>query len=122
MKTKIEWTEYRWNPTTGCTKISRGCSNCYAAFGSYLIPLLRRIHGSAIHTGKLPAGKFPSGVVKTEPLKKVQIKTRAKSTLSDLKDELQEAIRLENFEQAAKLRDKIRELEKKGLDQTARGY
>ena len=30
MKTKIEWTEYSWNPVTGCTKISQGCSNCYA--------------------------------------------------------------------------------------------
>ena len=27
----IEWTEATWNPTTGCTKISRGCQNCYAA-------------------------------------------------------------------------------------------
>lgn len=29
-KTKIEWTEYTWNPVTGCTKISTGCKNCYA--------------------------------------------------------------------------------------------
>ena len=29
-KTKIEWTESTWNPTTGCTKISSGCKNCYA--------------------------------------------------------------------------------------------
>jgi len=28
--TKIEWTESTWNPTTGCTKISLGCENCYA--------------------------------------------------------------------------------------------
>lgn len=28
--TKIEWTDCTWNPTTGCTKISRGCENCYA--------------------------------------------------------------------------------------------
>jgi protein gp37 len=28
--TKIEWTETTWNPTTGCTKISEGCRNCYA--------------------------------------------------------------------------------------------
>ena len=28
--TKIEWTEKVWNPTTGCTKISLGCNNCYA--------------------------------------------------------------------------------------------
>jgi len=27
---KIEWTETTWNPTTGCTKISAGCKNCYA--------------------------------------------------------------------------------------------
>ena len=29
-KTKIEWTEETWNPTTGCTKVSAGCKNCYA--------------------------------------------------------------------------------------------
>lgn len=27
----IEWTEATWNPVTGCTKISAGCDNCYAA-------------------------------------------------------------------------------------------
>ena len=27
---KIEWTEKTWNPTTGCTKVSAGCKNCYA--------------------------------------------------------------------------------------------
>jgi len=26
----IEWTESTWNPVTGCTKISKGCTNCYA--------------------------------------------------------------------------------------------
>ena len=30
-KTKIQWTEMTWNPITGCTKISEGCRNCYAA-------------------------------------------------------------------------------------------
>ena len=30
-KTKIEWTEYSWNVTTGCTPVSEGCRNCYAA-------------------------------------------------------------------------------------------
>lgn len=29
-KSKIEWTESTWNPLTGCTKISPGCTNCYA--------------------------------------------------------------------------------------------
>jgi protein gp37 len=29
-KSKIEWTEETWNPTTGCDKVSSGCKNCYA--------------------------------------------------------------------------------------------
>jgi protein gp37 len=29
-QTSIEWTELTWNPTTGCSKVSPGCANCYA--------------------------------------------------------------------------------------------
>jgi protein gp37 len=29
-RTQIEWTDATWNPTTGCTKVSAGCDNCYA--------------------------------------------------------------------------------------------
>ena len=29
-KSKIEWTDATWNPTTGCTKVSSGCKFCYA--------------------------------------------------------------------------------------------
>ncbi len=29
-KSTIDWTEYSWNPITGCNKISPGCKNCYA--------------------------------------------------------------------------------------------
>ena len=29
-KSHIEWTEFTWNPATGCTKISPGCKHCYA--------------------------------------------------------------------------------------------
>ena len=29
-KTKIEWTEATWNPITGCSVHSAGCTNCYA--------------------------------------------------------------------------------------------
>lgn len=27
---RIEWTEFTWNPVTGCSKISEGCRHCYA--------------------------------------------------------------------------------------------
>lgn len=30
-KSKISWTMSTWNPTTGCSKISAGCCNCYAS-------------------------------------------------------------------------------------------
>jgi protein gp37 len=31
MSTNIEWTNETWNPLTGCTLVSEGCRNCYAA-------------------------------------------------------------------------------------------
>ena len=30
IQSAIEWTEATWNPVTGCTKVSLGCTNCYA--------------------------------------------------------------------------------------------
>lgn len=30
-ETGIEWTDVTWNPVTGCTRVSAGCDNCYAA-------------------------------------------------------------------------------------------
>ena len=30
-QTTIEWTDATWNPVRGCTKVSPGCKNCYAA-------------------------------------------------------------------------------------------
>ncbi|MBO0795551.1 MAG: DUF5131 family protein, partial [Ktedonobacteraceae bacterium] len=29
-KTSIEWAEWTWNPTTGCTRVTEGCDHCYA--------------------------------------------------------------------------------------------
>lgn len=28
--TPIEWTDATWNPVTGCSVLSAGCTNCYA--------------------------------------------------------------------------------------------
>ncbi len=89
-------------------KIGRlGCSNCYSSFARYLAPLLRRIHGSSIHTGK-----SHQGAKEVKAVKKTQIK-KPESELQDFKNRLQEAIKLENFEEAAILRDKIKALEEK---------
>jgi len=85
---------------TDFKKIGRlGCSECYSTFKKYLGPLLKRIHGSSLHLGKSP-------LKVTKALKK-------KIDLSSLRYELQKAIEREAFEEAAKIRDQIRELEKK---------
>lgn len=30
-ETKIQWADHTWSPWIGCTKVSEGCRNCYAA-------------------------------------------------------------------------------------------
>jgi protein gp37 len=30
-ETKIQWADHTWSPWVGCTKVSEGCRNCYAA-------------------------------------------------------------------------------------------
>ena len=80
-------------------KIGRlGCSECYGTFKKFLGPLLKRIHGSSLHVGK---SVFKSA--KT-PKKKIE--------LQDLRQALQNAIENEVFEEAAKIRDQIKQLEK----------
>ena len=77
-----------------------GCSECYEAFKMYLGTLLKKVHGASHHLGKTPA-KIP------------QSEKRKIETLQDLKNQLTKAVQMEDFELAAELRDKIRDLEKK---------
>jgi protein arginine kinase activator len=74
-----------------------GCSECYDTFYSQITPVLKRIHGSTVHTGKLT--------------KEVQGEVKAKRQIDRLRKELKEAITNEEFEKAASLRDQIREME-----------
>jgi protein arginine kinase activator len=90
-------------------KIGRlGCSNCYSSFSKYLTPLLKRIHGFSVHVGKIP-----EGAAEIKPVEKPEPK-KTRTDLQDLKNRLQEAIKSENFEEAAELRDRIKVLEEKG--------
>jgi protein gp37 len=38
---KIEWTDFTWNPVTGCTKLSEGCRNCYAERMAHRLQAMR---------------------------------------------------------------------------------
>lgn len=82
-------------------KIGRlGCSECYPTFKRYLGPLLKRIHGSNQHVGKSPL-KIAKGVI------------RKLAGLDEMRRKLQVVIEREEFEEAARIRDQIKELEKK---------
>ena len=76
------------------------CPNCYRVFRDNLEPILRRLHGSAEHTGKMPARMAD------------EIKTS--NELKRLKAELASAVENEQYEKAAELRDRIREIENSG--------
>ena len=92
-------------------KIGRlGCGECYEAFRANLIPLFRRIHGSDRHVGKAPA---KVAVRKKPPKVPAQKPAKRPTNLEILRAKLQRAVQLEEFEDAAKLRDKIRVLETK---------
>lgn len=63
-KSKIEWTEATWNPVTGCTRVSAGCDNCYAA------TLTKRLAamGQDKYKGLIdPKKKHFNGVIKLHP-------------------------------------------------------
>lgn len=75
-----------------------GCSTCYDQFSQQMDQLLRRIHGNNRHTGKIP---LRSGRL-----------IKQKQKIKDLRHRLQEAVEKEAFEEAAVLRDKIKDLGK----------
>lgn len=82
------------------SKLGRfGCSDCYKYFDKWLDPMLKKVHGSTVHVGKVP--------------KRVGGSMRYKREIEQLKKEMAMHIEREEFEQAALIRDRIKELEKK---------
>ena len=74
-----------------------GCENCYQVYGDKLMPILRRLHGNVQYNGKLP--------------KKIYETVKVSKEIDILKAELENAIKSEEYEKAAEIRDKIRALE-----------
>lgn len=88
-------------------KIGRfGCSHCYDSFSKALDKSITNIQGSYLHSGKKPKG-FQS---KTEKL------VSELSEIDKLNIRLQDAIEKEEYEEAAKLRDRIRVLKKEEMN------
>ena len=75
-----------------------GCADCYEAFDRELDPILRKIHGHSRHMGKIPLRSGDN--------------VRLKQQIENLKTQLQEAVANEQYETAAEIRDKLKELGK----------
>ncbi|MEK7822086.1 MAG: hypothetical protein A3D89_05905 [Planctomycetes bacterium RIFCSPHIGHO2_02_FULL_52_58] len=73
-----------------------GCPMDYTAFKKGLVPLLEKMHGASQHIGKVPSRAGKELVVKNEVLQ--------------LRKELDKAVEKEDYEKAAKIRDRIFEL------------
>ena len=78
-----------------------GCPHDYDHFREELLPLLESIHGDTVYAGKTP--KAPARVTPKPP--------RDAGELTALRKKLTRAVKDEDYEAAARLRDRIRELE-----------
>lgn len=76
-----------------------GCAECYTTFGGKLAPLIKKVHGASQHVGKVPSAKGEGLKLRTELLR--------------YRGQLRDAIEVENYEEAARLRDLIRDIEQK---------
>ncbi len=86
---ELTWQEFQ---TSGLL----GCSECYESFIEPLKNLLRKMHGSNKHIGTRPVNQRQTG---------------SAEDIEKLRKELARAIQAENYERAAKLRDRIRDIE-----------
>jgi protein arginine kinase activator len=86
-----------------------GCPNDYEVFGKSLQQIIEKAHdGNLTHKGKFPAG-VSQPVVSSAIKDQVEIKTE--NEIETLKKQLEKAVRDEDYELAAKLRDQLKALQ-----------
>ena len=79
-----------------------GCPECYESFTTLLLPLIKKVQHAIRHAGKRPASLPPA----SSP-------ARVTHDLKELQNRLRKMIQQEAFEEAAKVRDQILQLEEK---------
>ena len=90
-----------------------GCSECYNTFSNPIDSLLKNLHGSSKHSGRRINSKNEEIIVddneKNNSSNKKEMTNSKDSKKKDLKKELEKAIREERYEDAAKIRDQLKE-------------
>ena len=96
--TKCSFCGLRFDQFTDSGKF--GCGHCYGSFRNEIQSVLKNMSGTSRHTGKIP---HKSGV-----------ELKMKRDLENLRGLLKSAVESEEFEEAAKIRDRIKDMEKNG--------
>ena len=89
-----------------------GCENCYSVFENRLDPIIKKIQGSNKHVGR--TGKIIDSKI-SEKINNKDSKTENNKDVSKvekLQNDLKKAIKEEKYEEAAKIRDEIKKIEK----------
>ncbi len=73
-----------------------GCPKCFETFAEELAPTVSRVHGKALHTGRAPA--------------RYRSRIERKRRMEALLEEQREAVKNEDFERAAAIRDELKKL------------
>ena len=76
-----------------------GCTKCYDVFFEQLMPSVKRIHGNTKHSGKCASAAGEENIVKNK--------------IQTLNERMKIAINEQNFEEAAKIRDELKNLQEK---------
>lgn len=109
-----------------------GCGNCYITFADRISPVLKNLHGSSKHMGREyreaideladnksrfeASQKQKKGKTEKQENEMDKEKSKEAKKLEKLQLDLQKAIKEERYEDAAKIRDNIKELENKKND------
>jgi len=75
-----------------------GCPGCYLHFSAHVQPLIQRYHRASTHLGKAPRAREPQAARRLE--------------ISQMRTGLEAAVAAEDFEEAARLRDQINQLQR----------
>lgn len=81
-----------------------GCAECYQAFRSELTPMITRVQGRTQHAGRRPPAS--------------QQEQERQARMEALHAQMEAAVALENFEEAARLRDELRAISNQEAAQT----
>ena len=96
-----------------------GCKDCYSVFEDRLDPIIKKLQGQNRHVGRI--GKIIDSKIdskngvenKTEKNESKKVTdNKEQSKLEKLQEDLKVAIKEERYEDAAKIRDEIKKLEK----------